>query len=1135
MKHSTLLLIVGIFLLSLNSPLLAHYSGTYDIGGSSPDFPNIVTAANSIRAEGISGPVICNIYSTTMYEGQVNLYNIPGLSAINTLTFRNATGQTPVVRAPYFNVNVFKIDSADYITIQGLEIRDCEEDAIVVWGSATDSCKHIRLIDNYIHNVGTGFTLASAVLLELTADCEIIGNEVDGANRGISIMYSKRALVANNMVYSCSGSVYISAACIYGYDCDYLNVYHNSGYADGGDYVLLMSGCDYSTAKNNALYISSSGESYAVAIGTSPTCDYNDLYAPNAYVGTSGGNDYQTLAQWQAASGYDTHSISANPNFLDTSSPTYNLHVSEPSPLGLAGTAVAEITTDFDGQTRKTPNPDIGADEFIFRLAGSYDVGGGANHYATPIAAANRAALVGISAAVTFNIYSGTYNGQVNLPAIYGVSSTNRITFQAAAGQSPIITNTTGTTQTDGNGFYLNGADYITIQNLQITNTAASGIMNSFTGSDSSTYNYFINNYVHDVGTLGDFAAIYLLNSPNCKVLRNKIESDYYGIQLTTSKRDTVANNMVYFAGLTGIYENGGTDNRYFHNSVYQEMSPSTTYNFYIYHGTNITLKNNIAYHSGGGTHYALSVTGDLVTYPLTSDYNDFYAPSAYVGYYNGNRTTLADWQTATGLDAHSISANPNFISLATPDLHINPPSPVQRVGTGIAGVGVDFDGTLRHPSRPDIGADELMVPLAGTFDVGGGSNDFPNPAFAANYVNLSGVAGPVIFNIYSGTYNGQVSISGNIAGASPTNTVTFQNAPMQSPVISSTNRGFYLYKTDYVTIHGLEISNCDLDAITISGSSSDSVKAIRIIGNYIYNFGAGSPNFNGIFLSYPSGCQVLGNEINANSPGALNGIFVSRGTGNLVANNMIYRSPYNGINSEYGTNDAIVYNSIFMVQGTALKLTTAYQATVKDNILYQAGSGGTRMGIAIMSSLSIYPVYSDYNDIYAPGALVGFYGGYCPTLAAWQSATSLDLHSISANPNFVNTASFRHDLHVNTPSPVDGVGTPLIQVTTDFDGQVRHALTPDIGADEIGASGPPDAVDDLVITLSSSTDDSTNITLIWSPVVGAVQYHIYKSITDPASGFVLIGSLPDTTYTDTNAIPGMVKSYYYVTSDNEP
>ena len=153
-------------------------------------------------------------------------------------------------------------------------------------------------------------------------------------------------------------------------------------------------------------------------------------------------------------------------------------------------------------------------------------------------------------------------------------------------------------------------------------------------------------------------------------------------------------------------------------------------------------------------------------------------------------------------------------------------------------------------------------------------------------------------------------------------------------------------------------------------------------------------------------------------------------------------------------------------------------------------------------------------------------------TLLDWQTATGWDANSISADPFFVSP-SIPFDLHVDFPSPIDSAGTPIAEITIDFDGDPRDPVTPDIGADEFAAA-QPETVDDLVITLSTTTDDSTNITLIWSPALNAQQYHIYKS-SDPYTGFTLIGSTPDTTYTDTSAIISEIKSFYYITTDNQP
>jgi hypothetical protein len=90
----------------------------------------------------------------------------------------------------------------------------------------------------------------------------------------------------------------------------------------------------------------------------------------------------------------------------------------------------------------------------------------------------------------------------------------------------------------------------------------------------------------------------------------------------------------------------------------------------------------------------------------------------------------------------------------------------------------------------------------------------------------------------------------------------------------------------------------------------------------------------------------------------------------------------------------------------------------------------------------------SDYNCVYGTGAAysMGRVGltNY-PTLALWQTATSLDSHSVEGNPGFVSAT----DLHINTAyALVDAAGTPIAGITNDIDGDPR-GTPPDIGGDE--------------------------------------------------------------------------------------
>ncbi len=72
-----------------------------------------------------------------------------------------------------------------------------------------------------------------------------------------------------------------------------------------------------------------------------------------------------TLANWQAGTGQDANSISADPLFVNPNgnAATVNLHILAGSPCIAAATPIGGISNDFDNDLRNPCTPDIGADE----------------------------------------------------------------------------------------------------------------------------------------------------------------------------------------------------------------------------------------------------------------------------------------------------------------------------------------------------------------------------------------------------------------------------------------------------------------------------------------------------------------------------------------------------------------------------------------------------------------------------------------------------------------------------------------------------------------------------------------------------------------------------------------------------
>jgi hypothetical protein len=138
------------------------------------------------------------------------------------------------------------------------------------------------------------------------------------------------------------------------------------------------------------------------------------------------------------------------------------------------------------------------------------------------------------------------------------------------------------------------------------------------------------------------------------------------------------------------------------------------------------TVKNNIVVNVQYGELLNAGYTS------VSSDYNDFSNLSQGMqagSVYNGG---LAAWQTSTGFDAHSISANPNLSALFT----LNAGSPAIGKGTNLSGLGIAGLRTGAPQSfgaggscgtgcvpRPSSGAWDM-----GAFPSGGTSTPAPNP-----------------------------------------------------------------------------------------------------------------------------------------------------------------------------------------------------------------------------------------------------------------------------------------------------------------------------------------------------------------------------------------------------------------------
>lgn len=251
-------------------------------------------------------------------------------------------------------------------------------------------------------------------------------------------------------------------------------------------------------------------------------------------------------------------------------------------------------------------------------------------------------------------------------------------------------------------------------------------------------------------------------------------------------------------------------------------------------------------------------------------------------------------------------------------------------------------------------------------------------------------------------------------------------NLVVDSNIITATQYPAYLMYNNAVKFHD--------NSITANGS------------NYAYC----------IYSYYcDNGSEFYNNKISTNATQTAYGIFMGYSTASASVRNKIYNNFISilstSITSGYGiynngnTYTDIVHNNISFAGSNGNNRAAVYYTNGSENRLqnnmFVATNGGRIIYLSSTSAVSS----SNYNNFYTTGTTLGYYGTLsAPSLAAWRTYSSMDMNSIATNPQFISTTN----LHV-TNVALNNLGSPYSGITTDIDGDLRHATTPDMGADE--------------------------------------------------------------------------------------
>lgn len=210
---------------------------------------------------------------------------------------------------------------------------------------------------------------------------------------------------------------------------------------------------------------------------------------------------------------------------------------------------------------------------------------------------------------------------------------------------------------------------------------------------------------------------IYVDGGTQIVIEQNVVHNVDLGIELAsehktrTSSYVIARNNVLYFNNANGMSiggygaARGGTDhctlvnNTLFSNDTRKTGSGEFQIQWYA---TNNLFENNIVYAGPQNLLVHNFTTSEAV--PAALDHNLYFGPSgAAAALFQWDKTRYAGftkYQMATGQDAHSVFADPLFISTTLPNLGLQPDSPALNAG---ANLGAAIVGTADAAGNPRV------------------------------------------------------------------------------------------------------------------------------------------------------------------------------------------------------------------------------------------------------------------------------------------------------------------------------------------------------------------------------------------------------------------------------------------------
>jgi hypothetical protein len=783
----------------------------------------------------------------------------------------------------------------------------------------------------------------------------------------------------------------------------------------------------------------------------------------------------QTFASWKTTSSGDGLSVSGVAVPF-TATPTADLHLSfgvTPTQIESGGVAISGITTDYDNQVRPGPAgsinggamaPDIGADEIdavpldLFAPTITYSL------------------LLNNSCATT-RTFTATISDNSNVNGTIGTRP--RVYYK----KSTDANNFVGNTSVD------NGWKWVEASNASspFSFTIDYSIINGGSVTLGDVIQYFVVaqdlspavNVAINSGTFFATPATVALTAAAFPI-GGTINSYSIVTGLSTSLTVGASGTYTSLTGAGGLFSainaNGLTG-----NTTVNILDPSVV-------ETGAVALNQIQSGTCGLSAYTLLIKPNAAT---TSTLTGSLASNALIRILSSNVTIDGSNNGTTSRD------------LTITNTTVTSPSVLLIGSTGT----VPVTGTTLKNTIIINGANTATAVVVSDGATLGSAGYFNNITIQNNSIRQSFIG---IYNIaVSASGNGSgLLITGNdlnTAGVTSIRLVGVYVQGVDGATVSNNNIGNMANTLDASNLSGIWFATGTVNS-TISGNTISTISGTSVAPRGIaLSSGVASANINvtgntistltststltttGIILfTATSGVQIQKNSItnikNTNVSGfGANGIQLAStltAAATVISNNFISdvaaigfagsTSADNGygIIAETGGGYNIDYNSINMntnqttVTGLPAAInitsgiTTAGSVNIRDNIFANNQTVGTDRYAIFSSAANTVFGTIDYNDYYTAGPNLGFIGSNRANLAAIQTGFGGNTNSLNVQPNFTSAT----DLHLvaGTNCRLDGYGTPIGGITTDYDGATRDASAPDMGADEFTTSPTP-------------------------------------------------------------------------------